>query len=486
VTSQTADPTRGRRRRGGRLLPRRNAMLGGTTTARDVATALWYLMSPGAIVAGPAVESYEHSFAAKVGVRHAISFAAGRVGLYGILRCLDIGPGDEVLVPVPTHVVVANAVRYTGARPVYVDCDLSNYCIDLEQAEERLTSRTRALLVQHTFGIPVDMEKARALADGYGVHLIEDCVHALGSTFSGRQVGTFGRAAVFSTEETKTVSTTMGGMVATDDDQLASQLYAFQRQCRPPAAYEAARYLLKLVIYHALTEPSAHVLSRAAYEFGGRHYPLPRPTQAAELRGERPAGFIKRLSNGQAAVGVTQLAALDANLGHRHRIAQHYRGILAPRGFRLPEPPLAARPAYVRYPVWVDDRPTVQRAIGSRAVLGTWFTSVLEEAVDPGNCGYVPGTCPRAEEAARHLVNLPTHPRVTMRDAEEIAARVISAGQRQVPAGAATRPQAAYRYSASPTARQSSSGAWRITGLRSRAAVPGRPGPGPGSAPSAE
>ena len=95
-----------------------------------------------------------------------------------------------------------------------------------------------------------------------------------------------------------------------------------------------------------------------------------------------------------------------------------------------------ARPAYVRYPVWVDDRPAVRRAMASRAVLGTWFTSVLEEAADPGTCGYVPGTCPRAEDAARHLVNLPTHSRVTMRDAEEIAARVIAASRPPTPAGA--------------------------------------------------
>jgi dTDP-4-amino-4,6-dideoxygalactose transaminase len=372
---------------------------------------------------------FERSFATRVGAKRVVSFAAGRVGLYGILRCLRIGAGDEVLVPVPTHVVVANAVRYTGARPVYVDCDLSSYNIDLEQAERCVTSRTRALLVQHTFGVPVHMGDAMALADSHGLHLIEDCVHALGATFNGKQVGTFGRAAFFSTEETKTISTTMGGVVTTDDDELAGRLYEFQRTCQPASANQAARYLLKLVVYHALTEPRTHVLARAAYELSGRHHPLPRPTEAAELRGERPSGFARRLSNGQAAVGLTQLGALEANLAHRCRVAEHYQALLAPHGFRLPEPPSASRPAYVRYPVWVEDRPTVERALAARAVLGTWFTSVLEEAVDPRCQGYLPGTCPRAEDAARHLVNLPTHARVSDRDAEEIAARVISAGR---------------------------------------------------------
>ncbi len=410
-----------------RRLPRRHALLGGTTTARDITTAIRYLASPRGLVDGPALRSFEGAFAAFVGVRHAVSFAAGRVGLYGILRSLGIGAEDEVLVPVPTHIVVANAVRYTGARPVYVDCDLSNYGVDLNQAEERVTPRTRALLVQHTFGIPVNMDDARALAERHGLHLIEDCVHALGATFNGTQVGAFGRAAFFSTEETKTISTTMGGVVTTDDAELAERLREFQRSCARPSPGQAASCLLKLVVYHALTEPRTHVLARATYELGGRHHPLPRPTEAAERRGERPSDITKRLSNGQAAVGLTQLAALEANLAHRRLIADRYRALLAPHGLRLPEPPRASEPAYVRYPVWVEDRQAVHRAMGTRVVLGTWFTSVLEEAVAPRCGGYLPGSCPRAEDAARHLVNLPTHARVDERDAREIAARVISA-----------------------------------------------------------
>ena len=425
--SKMADLRPARQGRASRRLPRRQALLGGTTTTRDVTTAIRYLAFPRSLVDGPAVGIFERAFATRVGSKHVVSFAAGRVGLYGILRCLGIGAGDEVLGPVPPHIVVANAVRYTGAQPIYVDCDLSNYNIDLEQAEERVTSRTRALLVQHTFGIPVDMGNARALADRYGLHLIEDCVHALGATFNGRQVGTFGRAAFFSTEETKTISTTMGGIVTTDDEEIAGRLYAFQQACRPPSANQAARYLLKLVIYHVLTEPRTHVLARAAYEFVGQHHPLPRPTADAELRGERPSEFARRLSNGQAAVGLTQLAALEANIAHRRRIAGQYQALLAPHGFRLPEPPPTSGPAYVRYPVWVEDRPAVERAMSARAVLGTWFTSVLEEAADPQYGGYIPGTCPRAEDAARHLVNLPTHTRVNELDADEIAARVISA-----------------------------------------------------------
>jgi dTDP-4-amino-4,6-dideoxygalactose transaminase len=401
-------------------------LLGGTTTAHDAATAICHLAAPRSLADGPLIRRFEESFARTVRARHVVSFAAGRVGLYGILRCLGIGPGDEVLVPVPTHIVVANAIRYTGAKPVYVDCDPASYNIDLADAEQRLTPRTRALLVQHTFGIPVDMDQAAALACRHDLHLIEDCVHALGATFHGQQVGTFGRAAFFSTEETKTISTTMGGVVATGDEELAQRLRTFQGTCQPTPARQAASYLVKLVVYHALTEPHIHLFARAAYEWSGRRHPLPRPTNSAELIGERPPDFARRLSNGQAALGLTQLDGLAANLAHRRRIAACYHRLLAPHGFRLPEPPPASTPAYVRYPVWVADRPAVQRAMASRVVLGTWFTSVLEEAADPRCGGYLLGDCPQAENAARHLVNLPTHPRVGERDADEIAARLIA------------------------------------------------------------
>jgi perosamine synthetase len=188
-------------------------MLGGKTSWADFWTALRYLASPRRLVRGPAIEEYEEAFARQIGVRHACSFSAGRVALYGVLKALGIGPGDEVLMQVPTNVVVPNAIRYTGARPIYVDCRLGNYNMDLTVAEQRITPRTRVLVLQHTFGIPADLDAALQLCRGYGLELIEDCVHALGSEYGGRQVGSFGRAAFFSTEETKTISTTMGGML---------------------------------------------------------------------------------------------------------------------------------------------------------------------------------------------------------------------------------------------------------------------------------
>ncbi len=402
-------------------LPRRVAQLGGTTTSADCLVALCCLVQPGKLIRGPTIAEYEEAFARQIGVRHAYSFSAGRVGLYGVLRALGVGLGDEVLLQVPTHIVVANAVRYAGAKPVYVDCRLDTCNLDLEDAERKVTARTKAILLQHTFGVPVELDDALRLADRHGLYVIEDCVHSLGATYKGRQVGSFGHAAFFSTEETKIISSTMGGMVVTNDGELARKVARFRDHCAWPSRWLTIRYLLKFIAYYFLTKPYVHWLARALYDLLGRRQPLSRPTSREEILGLQPPDYEKRLSNAQAILALRQLRRLKQNLEHRRATARAYREFLSRRGVDLPWECADANAAYVRYPVMVSDRQAALKMVAPYAVLGTWFTSVLEEALSPACGNYEKGSCPRAEFAAEHLVNLPTHPRVSQQDVIRIA-----------------------------------------------------------------
>jgi perosamine synthetase len=410
-----------------KIAPRRVACIGGTTTLVDCLVALRYLANPRQLIQGPAIAKYERAFAQQIGVRHAYSFCHGRVGFYGLLHGLGIGSGDEVLLQVPTNIVVSNAIRYTGAKPVYVDCRLDTYTMDIEQAERRITTKTKALVLQHTFGIPADLDAALDLARRYGLDIIEDCVHSLGATYDGRQVGSFGRAAFFSSEHSKIISTMMGGMAVTDDPELAARLKVFQQSCAYPSAWQVARYMLKLLVYHLVTKPHLYYYTWSLYEFFGRRNPLPHPTTPDEVRGGRPANYEQRLSNAQAALGLSQLRQLTTNLAHRRAIASAYSERLSKEGFNVPHPPTKAEPSFVRYPVWVED-PTLAVLIAARhATLGKWFTSVLEEAPSP-DCGdYEMGSCSQAEEATRHLLNLPTQPLVRAQDVEKIVSAVVRA-----------------------------------------------------------
>jgi perosamine synthetase len=401
-------------------MPRQVALLGGCTSWGDCAVAARYFAMGGSPSDGPAIHAYQRAFAETVGVHHAYSFSAGRVGLYAILRALGVGPQDDVLLQVPTHVVVANAIRYVGARPVYVDCRPEDYNIDLSEAERLVGSRAKVLILQHTFGMPADIDAALDFCGHHRLHLLEDCVHALGATYRGKPVGSFGTAAFFSTEETKTISTTMGGVVVTNDDDLARAIYALQQQYPFPSAASVKRLLVRLAVYHVLTTPSIHRYPRALFEAFGRRNPLPGPTTPDERRGERPSRYEERLANSQAALGLRQLTRLRENIRHRRAIAAAYSSRLAPFGFAVPKPVDGADPAFVRYPLCVDDRQAALRAAAPHAIAGTWFTSVLEESESPPLIGYEAGACPVAEAAARHLVNLPTHTRVRLSDVEAI------------------------------------------------------------------
>jgi dTDP-4-amino-4,6-dideoxygalactose transaminase len=262
--------------------------------------------------------------------------------------------------------------------------------------------------------------------------MIEDCVHSLGATFRGRQTGSWGRAAFFSTEETKIISTTLGGMVVTDDDDLARRLRDFRRdECHAPRRWLVAQYLVKLVAYHVLTEPLIHRYARAVYKLLG-FQPLPRPVSQDELAGKRPAGYLERFSNAQASVGLRQLRRLDRNIAHRRRIAGVYRQSLAKLDAgSLPHVPADSDPSWCRYPIRVAHLDVVQDAVSQHALPGSWFLSVLEESVSPEVGQYVQGSCPNAEAVIGHVINLPTHGRVTVADARRLARAVIESTARE-------------------------------------------------------
>ncbi len=216
-------------------------------------------------------------------------------------------------------------------------------------------------------------------------------------------------------------------MVVTDDPELAARVQKFQQGCLRQTARQAASYVLKLALYHWMTEPHVHQYTRAIYEFFGKRNPLPQPTTNQETHGRRPANYEQSFSNAQAALGLRQLGRLETNVAHRRATALAYAERLSELGFAVPHPPAKAQPAFVRYPVWVKDPEMTKRVATRYATLGTWFSSVLEEAVSPACGDYEAGSCPRAEEAARHLINLPTNPRVRAQDVETIILAVAHA-----------------------------------------------------------
>lgn len=161
-----------------------------------------------------------------------IAVSSGTAGLHLCVRALGIGPGDEVIVPSFTFVAAANAVRYEGATPVFADIEPHTLNLDPECVEAAITPRTRAIVAVHTFGCPAEMEPILEIARRHGLHVIEDACEAIGATYRGRPVGSFGDAAVFAFYPNKQITTGEGGMVVTGGAQLAREMRAMRNHGR--------------------------------------------------------------------------------------------------------------------------------------------------------------------------------------------------------------------------------------------------------------
>ncbi len=233
--------------------------------------------------AGRYIPEFEEKFANACEARHGVACTNGTAALHLAVAVLGLGPEDEVILPTFTMIATPNCVRYAGARPVLVDSETTTWNFDLNQVEDAIGPKTKAIIPVHTYGHPVDMDALNELADKHGVWVIEDAAEAHGARYKGRRVGGLGDAACFSFYGNKIITTGEGGMITTNNTEIA----------------ELARTLRD----HAFSTE--------------RHF------------WHRYIGFNYRMTNLQAAVGVAQTEKLDDYVAARRRNAAQYSELLA-------------------------------------------------------------------------------------------------------------------------------------------------------------
>jgi perosamine synthetase len=401
----------------GRPFGRYTQFLGGTITRHDLKIAARFLSGGGSLIDGPEIVQYEEAFADFLGVKYAVSFGAGRVAFHAILKAMGIGAGSDVLVLGYTCVVVPNAILSVGARPVYVDLDSKTLGIDPTTLESRITPQTRAIMVQHTLGIPTEMAPIMQLAKKYRLTVIEDCAHSIGSTYEGQMVGTLGDAAFFSGEPSKCISTGNGGMATTNDETLGQTLREFQQTCRFPDKTYIRKTLLQFIAAGTLLRFPLSGVGRVLYYGAKFLIGFPKSVSLQEQRGQWPNGLEARLSNAQAALGLSQLQQLPHSIAHRLKVAQIYEDELIRAGWPIVFPAKTAKTqvVFLHYPIWIGDNQTVHRRGRLELEIGNWFDSPVYFC----NGGYLDvvcyqtGSCLVAEDMVRHIISLPTHSRVT-------------------------------------------------------------------------
>ncbi len=338
--------------------------------------AVLEVLDSGMLAQGPRVKAFEEAFAAYCGVDHAVATSSGTTALHMALLAHGIGPGDEVITSPFTFISSANAVLFTGARPVFVDIDPHTFNIDPDLLQAAITPSTKAVMPVHLFGLPAEMAPILALAEEHNLAVIEDACQAHGAEYGGKRTGSFGTGC-FSFYPTKNMTTGEGGMITTDDEDLA----------------ETCRVLRQ------------HGMRRRYYH--------------DEL------GYNFRMTDIHAAIGLAQMQKLErfnaARAENARYLTEHLEGVVTPV---VPE---RCRHVFHQYTIRVPDgqrdalrHHLLERDIGSGIYYPvpihrqTYYTSELGYRVE----------LPEAEGAAEEVLSLPVHPALVEGDLEAIVAAV--------------------------------------------------------------
>ncbi len=339
---------------------------------------------------GPRCAEFEAQFARRIGAKHAVTVSSCTTGLQLCLMAIGIKAGDEVIVPAQTHVATAHVVEHLGARPVFVDVERATGNIDLQKVEAAVTARTRAVMPVHYLGLPCDMDRLRMIADKCKLAVIEDCALAVGADYGGRHPGALGTAGAFSFYPTKHITTLEGGMVTTDDDDVAARV----------------RHLRAF-----------------GYDRGLGERKIPGIYDVVSL------GHNFRMSEVQAAVGIGQLEQLDGFLAARRRNTKILLNSLAGVEGLVTFPIHHGRASsgfYCVNIVFTDARFDRNRMIERVNAVGIG-TSVHYPIAVPlvryysEKYGYRPGDFPVAEWISNQAISLPVGPHVSAEDAAFIA-----------------------------------------------------------------
>ncbi|RUM46576.1 MAG: aminotransferase DegT [Hyperthermus sp.] len=347
----------------------------------DEVNAVVNVLRSGMLAHGPVVEEFEEKFAEYVGVDYAVAVSSGTAALDIILKAYGIGPGDEVITTPFTFIATANAILFQGARPVFADIELDTYNIDPERVVELITPRTKAIIAVHLYGHPADMKPLAEIAEDHKIVLIEDAAQAHGALYHGRKTGSLSNAAAFSFYPTKNMTTGEGGMITTNDRAVARKA--------------------KLLRNHGQERKYLHT----------------------EL------GYNLRMTSIAAAIGIAQLKKLDKMNEARRRNAEKLTSILNNiKGIVTPQEKPWARHVYHQYVIRVTQPyPYTRDQLAEKLAEKGIETAIHYPRTIPQQPLYkrlgigCRNKCPNAEKAAREVLSLPVHPKLSQHDVEKVA-----------------------------------------------------------------
>ncbi len=396
----------------------------------DVLLTLKLLFSPITWFNFRKTERLEREFARHFGKEYgAVAVNSGRSALYLILKALGVGGGSEVALQALTCVAVPNSILWLNGRPKYVDID-NSFNLSPKDLSEKLSEKTKAIIVQHTFGIPADIGEIIKIAKRRKIMVIEDCALALGATFNKKLLGTFGDISFFSFGRDKVISSVFGGMILCKNKKMYEKLL----DVRDELDYPGPRWLVQQLLH-----PILFSIILPLYQIGigkltiGKvmifllqtFSVLSKPVYKDEEYGKRPKYFPAKMPGALAELALSQLKKLDIFNNHRKNIAKIYFRLLRKTNFKVPQNKKGT--IWIRFPLVTDKAADIIKCAKKKGVLlGDWYKDVVVPVEDLSFVEYERGSCPNAQKIAGKIVNLPTYPTLSEDEAKEVVRLIKS------------------------------------------------------------
>lgn len=355
------------------------------------------------------VQATEQSFSRYLQNKSVVLTSSGRTALYQLLKAFEIGDGDEVILQAFTCVSVPAPIVWVGAKPVFVDIDPHTLNIDLDSLKAAVTTNTKAIIVQHTFGNPAPMTEILKIAKEQNLVVIEDCAHALGSVKDGQLVGTLGDAAIFSFGRDKSISSVFGGAVTAHNPQILARVRTQLSKLGRAPRWWIIQQLLHPILFSVIkpiyfTARLGQMLLILFQKIGL----LSKAVRVEERSAHQPPHSEYAFPAALAILLAHQIGKIERFTKRRTEVAEEYINAL-----NLPLTG-SQKPSWLRVPVRVENsREFFDKARAQNMLLGDWYSSPVFPVTDPHLINYVPGSCPNAESAAKEILNLPTYPTLT-------------------------------------------------------------------------
>ncbi len=346
--------------------------------------------------------------------KHVELFDSGRTALYFLLQALNIKTGDEVIIQSFTCSVVPASIIWTGAVPIYADID-KTYNLDPEKLSKLITPKTKAVIIQHTFGTPANIDKIVSVCKSKKIILIEDCAHGFGNSYKGQKLGTFGQASFYSFGRDKVISGVWGGAVSINDSQIFENL----RKLTSKLPRHTLSWTLKQLIYPPLMfvitkTYSFFKLGKVLHFCFRRLHLLSDAITPQEKQGIKPKTFYQGLPSPLCLLVINQLKKIDAFIQHRQRLAHFYSEKLNTK--------FDPSSSYLRYSLEIDNPQKIRSKSALKNIfLGDWYTTVIApKDINLSHFMYQTGSCPQAEAMTQKIINLPTNPNLSLADAQKV------------------------------------------------------------------